>query len=611
MFRESLTGRNGDPKLNPAEFAEKWGNSKLKERSGYQEHFIDLCYVVGHQTPAAVDPSGASFCFERGTQKIEGGQGWADVWKRGYFGWEYKGKNRDLGAAYQQLLQYREALENPPLLVVCDFERIVIHTNFTNTPSEIYEVSLADLKTERGLKILRWLFHDPEKLRPGITSQSITASAAERIALIARRLRERGEDPHVVARFLDRIVFCMFAEDIELLPKGLFTRILERSRSDPERFKKLVRDLFGAMATGGDFGMDEIQHFNGSLFESADVLDVDEADLAVLFEAAQLDWDAVDPSIFGTLFERGLDPDKRTQLGAHYTSRDDIVALIEPVLMKPLRDEWGVVRATSEAALAKVATRYETGGKKLTEATIRKHQKAASAAVGRFLGRLTDIKILDPACGSGNFLYVSLQMLKDFEKEVLLWAMDHGLEAPLPLVHPRQLFGIELSPYAYDLAQMTVWIGHLQWVRANGFGSPPEPILRPLRGNFRNMDAIVTGIDTGVATEPAWPDVDVIVGNPPFLGGKLLRTNLGDDYVDALFGLWKGRVPAEADLCCYWFEKARAMVEAGKCKRAGLLATQGIRGGANREVLKRIRIREGPRMSEVSLPGPALRNEVP
>lgn len=575
--------------MNPSEFAQKWADSTLKERSGYQEHFIDLCHLVGHPTPAEADKTGASFCFERGATKAEGGSGWADVWKRGHFGWEYKGKRKDLGAAYGQLLQYREALENPPLLVVCDFDRIVIHTNFTNAPSEIHELSLQDLRTESGLGLLREVFHDPDKLRPGITSQAITADAASRIAQLAQRLRERGEEPHAVARFLDRLVFCLFAEDIDLLPKGLFTRILEKSKGDADRFVKLVTDLFAAMAAGGDFGLDSIPHFNGSLFEAPDVLRLTEAELAILHEAAQLDWGAIDPSIFGTLFERGLDPDKRTQLGAHYTSREDITALVDPVVMVPLRREWDAVRGEIETAIGKAHERAAGGGLRYSDVTTKKHWQRAIDLVRKFLARLTDVKILDPACGSGNFLYVSLQMLKDFEKEVIVWAQDNSLETPLPLVHPRQLYGIELSPYAHGLAQMTVWIGYLQWVRRNGFGGLREPILQSLTDNFRNQDAIVDLTSTASPTEPAWPAVDFIVSNPPFLGGKLLRSGLGDDYVEAMFRVWQGRVPAEADLCCYWFEKARCHIESGQCRRAGLLATQGIRGGANREVLKRIK----------------------
>jgi type II restriction/modification system DNA methylase subunit YeeA len=196
--------------------------------------------------------------------------------------------------------------------------------------------------------------------------------------------------------------------------------------------------------------------------------------------------------------------------------------------------------------------------------------------------------VLDPACGSGNFLYVTLQKLKDLEKEVSLFAGRNGLHGFLPSVGPWQLYGIEINPYAHELAQMTVWIGYLQWIRANGYGSPEEPVLRKM-DNFKCMDAILDLSDPANPKEPEWPKVDFIVGNPPFLGGGLLRNALGDEYVENLFGAYGQRIPNFSDLCCYWFEMARHQIERGKCKRAGLLATQGIRGGANREVLRRIK----------------------
>jgi type II restriction/modification system DNA methylase subunit YeeA len=198
------------------------------------------------------------------------------------------------------------------------------------------------------------------------------------------------------------------------------------------------------------------------------------------------------------------------------------------------------------------------------------------------------VKVLDPACGSGNFLYVTLQKLKDLEKEAIVYAMDRQLGAYLPMVGPWQMHGIEINPYAFELAQMTIWIGYLQWTRVNGFGITQIPVLKPM-DTFVCRDAILDLSDPDHAAEPEWPAVDFIVGNPPFLGGKLLRRELGDTYVNSLFKVWEGRVPREADLCAYWFEAARAHVESGRCHRAGLLATQGIRGGANREVLSKIK----------------------
>ncbi len=578
------------------EFIAKWRKVELKERSAAQEHFIDLCHLFEHPTPAAADPTGETFCFEKGAAKHAGGDGFADVWKRGFFGIEYKGKHKDLDAAYDQLLRYRNALENPPLLVVCDLDRIIVHTNFTGTVSATHEIALDSLGDARNLATLRALFHNPETLHPARTSVAVTQDAARHFAEIAAAMRMRGLDPAAVAHFLDRIVFCLFAEDTRLLPGMVFSRIAKSSRGDPARFGKILGQLFDIMATGGDFGLEPIRHFNGNLFEDRSVLDLTIDEMRRIAAAADLDWSAVDPSIFGTLFERGLDPAKRSQLGAHFTGREDIERVIDAVIMTVLRREWdectGVInnllttgRKTPACAdAAGRPTAAAAPAKPMNAAATKKARGEAGSILHRFIDRLQRVRILDPACGSGNFLYVALLRLKDLEKEAILFGNDNGLGSFLPMVGPWQLHGMEINSYAHDLAQMTVWIGWLQWIRANGFGFPADPILRPLSENIRRMDAIVS--DNG---EPEWPAVDFIIGNPPFLGGKMLRREMGGEYVDRIFANWRGRVPQEADLCCYWFEKARAHIAAGKCKRAGLLATQGIRGGANREVLKRIK----------------------
>lgn len=572
--------------MTAADFIAKWGKAELKERSAAQEHFIDFCRLLGHPTPAEADPTGDSFCFEKDAAKHGGGDGFADVWKKGFFGWEYKGKHKGLTAAYDQLLLYRDALESPPLLVLCDLDRIVVHTNFTNTASARHEIPLAALGEPRSLEILRAVFFQPDLLRPGRTSETVTKEAAEHFAGIAEAMRGRGLEPAPVAHFLNRLVFCLFAEDVGLLPEQIFTRIVEKAAGEAGRFTRLLGQLFEAMAKGGEFGLESIRHFNGNLFDDASVPPLVADDLKRIAETVRLDWSAVDPSIFGTLFERGLDPAKRSQLGAHYTSRADIETLVEPVVMAPLRQEWHEARELAERL---IATGQKKAGaapaKPMSAAVAKKAKSEADSILHRFLTRLHAVKVLDPACGSGNFLYVTLQKLKDLEKEVILFAMQQGLGGYLPMVGPWQLHGIELNPYAHDLAQTAVWIGFLQWTRANGFQIVQSPVLRTMTGNFQCRDAILTPDHT----EPEWPAVDFIIGNPPFLGGKKLRRELGDDYVDRLLPLWSDRVPAEADLCCYWFEKARAHIAAGKCRRAGLLATQGIRGGANREVLKRIK----------------------
>jgi type II restriction/modification system DNA methylase subunit YeeA len=576
--------------MNVAEFIDKWRKVELTERSAAQQHFLDLCDLLDHPKPAEVDPKGEFFTFERGATKKDGSDGWADVWKKDYFAWEYKGRHKDLQAAYLQLDQYRAALENPPLLVTCDMGRLVVHTNFTATKQQVHDIPLDQLGEPRHLEILRAVFHAPQKLKPGTTSEAITADAARRVAELAVALRERGLDPHDVAHFLDRIVFSYFAEDVGLLPGMVVTRLLEQSRPEPNSFPGRVRDLFEKMRDGGYFGVDKIRRFNGNLFETGPILDLTRDEIEHLYEAARLDWSAVDPSIFGTLFERGMDPGKRSQLGAHYTSREDIETLVEPVVMKPLRREWREVQQLVANLLATGKMHPKDADREKTPKPRKLKQARGEAQIflRRFHQRLSQVHVLDPACGSGNFLYVTLQKLKDLEKEVILFAMEQGFPGEIPLVGPWQLHGIEINPYAFELAQMTVWIGYLQWTRQNGFGTSDDPVLRPM-DTFECKDAILDLSDPENPREPEWPKVDFIVGNPPFLGGKRLRRELGDEYVDRMFEVWSGRVPAEADLVTYWFEKARAQVAEGNAKRTGLLATQGIRGGANREILKRIK----------------------
>jgi len=491
-----------------AQFIAKWRKVELKERSAAQEHFLDLCAIVEHPTPAAADPTGETFCFEKGAAKHGGGDGFADVWKRGFFGWEYKGKHKDLSAAYDQLLRYRDALESPPLLVLCDLDRIIVRTNFTGTVSVKHEIPLEALGASRNIEIMRVVFHNPEALRPGRTSTAVTQDAAKQIAEIADILRNRGHEPATVAHFLDRIVFCMFAEDAGLLPEKVFTRILDKSEGETTRLGRFLGQLFETMATGGDFGLETIRHFNGSLFDDPTVLDLTADDVKRIRAAAALDWSAVDPSIFGTLFERGLDPAKRSQLGAHFTSREDIELVVDAVVMTPLRREWDETRAIIENLLTTGRKRPVAGAKAKapTGPALKKARNQASAILHNYLVELQGMKVLDPACGSGNFLYVALLRLKDIEKEVILYGSDNDLGAYLPLVGPWQLYGIEINPYAHDLAQMTVWIGWLQWIRANGFGFPADPVLRPLSDNIRLMDAILGSGESGTGVSPVDSD---------------------------------------------------------------------------------------------------------
>jgi type II restriction/modification system DNA methylase subunit YeeA len=571
------------------DFVSRWKAVTLSERSAAQSHFIDLCDLLGQPHPAAADQTGENYVFERGVSKSSGGKGFADVWMRGHFAWEYKGKHKNLSLAYQQLLQYREDLENPPLLVVCDLDHFEIHINFTGIAKHAYEFDLDDLLRNQStntcdqppLEVLRALFTNPGKLRPLQTAAQVTERAAAEFAKLAANLRDRGVDPEKAAHFLMRILFCLFAEDIGLLPNQLFTRLIENNRQQPANFSKKLKQLFAAMSfKDGSFGADDIHYFNGGLFSDDVIAELNSSDLNILADATKLDWASIEPAIFGTLFERSLDPNKRSQLGAHYTSKEDILLVIDPVLMHPLRERWTQVR--SEAT--EIARRLKNDGPK-------SHKKNQSAMRNKLLGfadELSHVRILDPACGSGNFLYLALKRLLDLWKEVSVFAASNGLSGFFPYqVRPSQLYGIEINVYAHELASVVVWIGYIQWLHDNGFGMPPEPILERLT-NIERRDAILQYAGD-VATEPDWPISDVIIGNPPFLGGKKLRTELGDRYVENLFRLYEARVAREADLVVYWFEKARMLLAERKTNRVGLLATQSIRSGANRETLQKIK----------------------
>jgi hypothetical protein len=563
------------PTLNAQQFVAKWRQNTLKERSAAQSHFNDLCALLGEPTPAEADPKGIEYTFEAGAAKSSGGEGFADVWKRRYFAWEYKGQHADLEKAYQQLLQYRESLENPPLLIASDMQKILIRTNFTNTVRREYALTLDDLLDPKKLDILRLAFTNPDALKAPQTTKEVTEQAAAHFARLADILRRYGEDPQRAAHFLIRLLFCLFAEDAGILPNQLFSRLARLGQQNPKLFHAQLKQLFAAMRDGGAFGVEEIPHVNGGLFNDDTVLALDGDALRILAEVCALDWANIEPSIFGALFERSLDPAKRSQLGAHYTSKEDILLIVEPVLMAPLRKRWEEIKTRPRGSPTRP----------------RGSQRPTRSDLQDFAAEIGHLRVLDPACGSGNFLYVALRSLLDLWKEVTTHAAE-GRTLPMPseldAPSPEKLFGLEINPYAYELAQVTVWIGYIQWLRENGYSWPRDPVLRPL-DNIRLMDAILAHDAEGRPVEPEWPEADVIIGNPPFLGGGKIRSELGNSYTEDLFKLYGDRLPNFSDLVCYWHEKARAQIEKGKAKRAGLLATQAIRGGANRKVLERIK----------------------
>ena len=566
-------------------FAERWSGYSGSEVSQYQSHFNGLCEIVGHESPA--DRVGdTDFTFQRSAPTPGDRNGVADVFLRDRFVMEYKRLGGDLDEAYLQALRYRDGLGNPPLIIVCDFETIRVHTNFTGTVSETYYIGLDDLtdldrqvrhrsavgvESQGPLTVYETLqscFFVPSRLRPLDTPEQLTEAAAGIFKEVADELTRwnPGRDSEI-AKFLSQILFAMFASDIGLLPKLQVTQLTEGLGPAPsEVFPIKVATLIDKMSQGALYDTPSIPHFNGGLFDGVPAgISVVPSIIPMLRKADALDWSHIEPSIFGTLFERVFNPEKRAQFGRHYTSREEIEAIVEPVVMTPLRKEWAAIRDSRRRNV---------------------DRSRLAAELQAFVDRVGALRVLDPACGSGNFLYVCLNLLHGLEWEVLRWAIAAGVDPPDGRVHPRQLFGIEIDEYAQQLASVVVWIGHIQ----NGSRSGTDflsrdPILEHL-DNIECRDAVVSS--NGDLIIPDWPAADCIVGNPPFLGNKMMRGVMGYDAVDRLYATWDGIVPNGVDLCAYWFEKARQQISEGKASRAGLLATQGIRGGRSRKVLDKI-----------------------
>ena len=364
-------------------------------------------------------------------------------------------------------------------MVVCDMDRFEVHTNFTGTVKQKHAFDLAGLADPANLDILRRVFTDPNSLKPGITSESITVEAAERFAKLADGMRDKGIEPLRAAHFLMKLMFCMFGEDTGLLPSGLFGKLLDTAKANPAMLIRRLENLFAAMSQGGDFGAETILWFNGGLFADTDVIPLTTEEINNLANINTYDWASVEPSIFGTLFQRTLDPSTRTQIGAQYTSRQDIETLLVPVLLVPLRREWEEVKRRCEEELWPKVVKASRSRSGKASAKDSPQRKAFDRAILDFIERLAHVAVLDPACGSGNFLYVAIHMLLDLEKEVIAYAATRGLSL-VPQVNPAQLHGLEINPYAQQLAQVVIWIGYLQWMHHNGFKMPDHPVLAPI-----------------------------------------------------------------------------------------------------------------------------------
>jgi hypothetical protein len=618
------------------DFSARWLKSGGAEHANYGLFLQDLCdlLAVPRPEPKTDNPAQDAYVFERGVTFDDGAgktsTGRIDLYKRGCFVLETKqgtdspdqqakaakaelgqaeGKRRRghavrgtakwgqmMEAAREQALRYVRALPasepRPPFVVVVDVGFCLdIYSNFAGVgdayvpfpDSQHFRVLLPALADEKQCAQLRLLFTDPQHLDPGRRAAQVTRKLAGYLAGLSSQLEGAGHSPDVVAQFLMRCLFTMFAEDVELIPKNSFSNLLTEYATETRRpfLPQALQSLWTTMDTGGFAPAlhTVLRRFNGKLYHDATALALNADQIALLQEAAKANWTEVEPAIFGTLLERALDPAERHSLGAHYTPRRYVERLVLPTVIEPLRREWAAAQAAS-------AQRLEEGkGKKAVD--------DARTELLRFLRRLTSVRILDPACGSGNFLYVTLEHLKRLEGEVLTALGQLGQSGRLELgdgttVGPRQLLGLELNPRAAAIADVVLRIGYLQWhLRTYGLTQLREPLLDDYQ-NIRQQDAVLSydGPDFANPRPAAWPEADFIVGNPPFVGASRMREALGDAYTLALRKTYTGQVTDSSDLVMFWWQRAAAEVQAGRAERFGFITTNSLRQTFNRRVMQ-------------------------
>lgn len=624
-------------------FIERWGNGGGTERANYQLFLTELCALLDlpMPDPASADNAENAYVFERmvpiASPDGKVSHGFIDLYRRGSFVCEAKqsGKALDTGAwdkamqaAHNQADTYVRSLPlaetRPPFILVVDVGRnIDVYAEFSRTGGTYtpfpdprsHRIRLEDLHDEDVRERLRGIWLDPLGLDPSKKAAKVTREIADKLARLAKSLEGRGQDPQAVASFLMRTLFTMFAEDVGLLPKDSFTELLASLKDDPRAFAPMLEALWATMNTGGFSPIlrQTVLRFNGGLFARVDAIPLEPKEFELLYDAAKADWRFVEPAIFGTLLERALDPRERHKLGAHYTPRAYVERLVFPTVIEPLRYEWENAKATALA--------YDEQGKR----------KEAIKALRDFQRKLAETRVLDPACGSGNFLYVTMEHMKRLEGEVLnlLHQLDESqtlLDMQGLTVDPHQFLGIEINPRAAKIAELVLWIGYLQWhFRTHGSVLPAEPVLRDFK-NIENRDALIdydrkelllddagtpvtrwdgvtmkTSPITGelIPDESAqmeqyvyvnprkavWPEAEYIVGNPPFIGASTMRRALGDGYVDAVRKTWTD-VPTSADFVMYWWHHSAELVRASKVRQFGFITTNSIKQTYNRRVLE-------------------------
>ncbi|MEG3091215.1 class I SAM-dependent DNA methyltransferase [Sphingomonas sp. PB1R3] len=586
------------------------------ERANYALFLTELCAIIGVAPP---DPAHATstrndYVFERAVVlpgEEEDRRGRIDLYKRGCFVLEAKQSREGPRAklppflpgllpdepgpaprsrqwdvlmrrAREQAEQYARALPVehgwPPFLIVVDVGRVIeLFADFSGQGKHYkqfpdrarFRITLDDLRQEAVRQRLAAIWEAPLSLDPTRHAAAVTRDVATRLASISKLLEERGHDPEGVALFLMRCLFTMFAEHSGLLPAGGFVTLLSDARERPDAFVPWIEDLWHSMDRGGEANVLRcaVRRFNGGLFHTADALPLNREEIGELLAAARRDWRDVEPAIFGTLLEQALDPDQRRRLGAHYTPRAYVERLVTATVMEPLRDDWAHVLSAME-----------------NERT--DNPRAAVQRVRAFHRRLATTRVLDPACGTGNFLYVTLELMKRLEGEVLEVLAELSGEEILHLdtetVHPRNFHGIEVNARAAAIAQLVLWLGYIRWQLRNG-GQVSDPVLEDVQ-SIVTQDALLTPS----GTKAPWPEAEFIVGNPPFIGGKDLRGRLPEGMAEMLWRAYP-KMPRAADYVLYWWDRAaQALAAKGSpLIRFGFVTTNSITQTFGRRVIAR------------------------
>jgi very-short-patch-repair endonuclease len=627
-------------------FLKKWLGSEGNERANYQTFFGDFCVALGVEGPPPKGTvAGDPYCFDKDikffSEKAETTK-FADFYREGHFLVEAKQGSQDSskGHGKRGTKTYRDAMQKafnqaksyaynrmlpslPPFLMTCDIgSHFEVWEGFSGEYGSYgarQQIHLNDLAQPEVFDRFVAIFTDPQSLNPEKYRARVTREVAAELAKLSRWLEEQGREPHQTANFLMRCIFTMFAEDVELLKGEVFTKALrDRWIPNPHTFRSEIEALWQTMNTGGTFGFERILRFNGSFFEDATAIELPKAQLEVLYAAAAKDWSQVEPAIFGTLLERALDKKERSRLGAHYTPRSYVERLVRPVVMEPLRQQWDEV----ELELKRILETTEGQEPAIAQ------RKKAEQEIQDFLAELRQVRILDPACGTGNFLYVTLDLLKGLEQEAIARLVDIVGEVQLGLeqINPSQFLGIEINPRAAAIAELVIWIGYLQWYfKRYGNAAPPEPVLQAF-GNIECRDAVlaydemepdvdpktgevrtrwggrmmrhpVTGEEVPDPSDRVviyrylnaraaeWPEADYVVSNPPFIGNYRMREVLGDGYAEILRNVFP-TVPETVDYVMYWWHKAADLTRAYQFKRFGFITTNSIRQVKQRIVIE-------------------------